>query len=97
MFNFCFELFKALINELDPEAAELEKEREELTKVKYIEKIHFGRYEIDTWYYSPYPEEYQKSKLFLCEYCLKYMKLESSYKYHLVKKTTFFLKIISSV
>lgn len=73
-----------LMNELDPEAAELEKEREELTKVKYIERIQLGKYEIDTWYFSPYPDVYGKEpKLFICEYCLKYMKNENSYKYHL--------------
>lgn len=44
-----------------------------------------GKYEIDTWYFSPYPDEYMKqSKLYICEYCLKYMKLESSFRYHLV-------------
>ena len=40
--------------------------------VKYIE---IGKHEIKTWYTAPYPEEYSKlSKLYLCEYCLKYMK-----------------------
>ena len=73
------------MNELDPETAELEKEREELTKVKYIEQIQLGKYEIDTWYFSPYPDDYGKApKLYICEYCLKYMKLESSYRYHIV-------------
>ncbi|RNA43804.1 histone acetyltransferase KAT8-like [Brachionus plicatilis] len=73
-----------LINDLDPTTAILEKEHEELTKVKYIDKIQFGKYEIDTWYFSPYPDEYGKqSKLFICEYCLKYMKLELTYRYHL--------------
>ncbi len=37
--------------------------------------IQFGRYEISTWYSSPYPHEYARlPKLFLCEFCLKYMK-----------------------
>ena len=46
-----------------------------------------GRYEIDTWYFSPYPEEYMKQpKLYICEFCLKYMKLETSYRYHLVRR-----------
>jgi hypothetical protein len=57
----------------------------QITKVKYIDKIQIGRYEIDAWYFSPYPEEYGKqSKLWICEYCLKYMKLEKSYRYHQV-------------
>lgn len=45
-----------------------------------------GKYEIDTWYFSPYPEEYGKQpKLWICEYCLKYMRLEKTYRYHMVK------------
>jgi len=53
--------------------------------VKYIDKVQVGKYEIDTWYFSPYPEEYGKqTKLWICEFCLKYMKLEKSYRYHLV-------------
>jgi hypothetical protein len=57
----------------------------QITKVKYIDKIQIGRYEIDAWYFSPYPEEYGKqSKLWICEFCLKYMRLERSYRYHQV-------------
>lgn len=38
-------------------------------------KIQFSQYEIVTWYSSPYPAEYARlSKLFICEFCLKYMK-----------------------
>ena len=40
-----------------------------------IKFIEIGQHEIQTWYMAPYPEEYsQLSKLYLCEYCLKYMK-----------------------
>eukprot|EP00091_Calanus_sinicus_P011783 TRINITY_DN2658_c0_g1_i5.p1 TRINITY_DN2658_c0_g1~~TRINITY_DN2658_c0_g1_i5.p1 ORF type:complete len:395 (-),score=133.85 TRINITY_DN2658_c0_g1_i5:58-1242(-) len=69
--------------EMDPTTAALEKEHEALTKVKYIDRIQIGRFEIDTWYFSPYPEEYGKCpKLWLCEFCLKYMRLEKTYRYH---------------
>ncbi|CAL1527616.1 unnamed protein product [Lymnaea stagnalis] len=69
--------------EMDPTTAALEKEHEAITKVKYIDKIQFGKYEIDAWYFSPYPEEYGKQpKLWICEFCLKYMKLEKSFRYH---------------
>ena len=51
--------------------------------MKYIDKIQIGKYEIDAWYFSPYPDEYGKqSKLWVCEFCLKYMKLEKSFRYH---------------
>ncbi|GFG39457.1 hypothetical protein Cfor_08406 [Coptotermes formosanus] len=69
---------------MDPTSVALEEEHEALTKVKYIDRIQIGRYEIDTWYFSPYPEEYGKqSKLWICEYCLKYMRLEKTFRYHM--------------
>merc|ERR1719232_2078404 len=72
--------------EMDPTTAALEKEHEALTKVKYIDRVQIGRFEIDTWYFSPYPEEYGKcSKLWICEYCLKYMKFEKTYRYHMTE------------
>eukprot|EP01133_Synstelium_polycarpum_P013681 gene13681-16113_t len=37
----------------------LEKEHEEITKIKNINVVELGRYEIDTWYFSPYPEEHK--------------------------------------
>ncbi|KAK3917416.1 Histone acetyltransferase KAT8 [Frankliniella fusca] len=75
--------------EMDPTTAALEKEHEAITKVKYIDRIQIGRYEIDTWYFSPYPDEYGKQpKLWICEYCLKYMRLEKTYRYHMQSECT---------
>ncbi|KAK4296575.1 hypothetical protein Pmani_030945 [Petrolisthes manimaculis] len=74
--------------DMDPTTAALEKEHEAITKVKYIDRIQIGRFEIDTWYFSPYPEEYGKvPKLYICQYCLKYMRLEKTYRYHLSECT----------
>lgn len=54
--------------------------------MKYVDRIQFGAWEIDTWYFSPYPDEYRKqSKLFICEYCLKYMRLVKTYVKHKVR------------
>nr|XP_016931740.1 males-absent on the first protein [Drosophila suzukii] len=70
--------------ELTASQAALEKEHESITKIKYIDKLQFGNYEIDTWYFSPFPEEYGKARiLYVCEYCLKYMRFRESYAYHL--------------
>ena len=45
--------------------------------------IDFGEYEIETWYSSPLPFEYSKlSKLYFCEYCLKYMKSKEAMLRH---------------
>lgn len=71
--------------EMDPTTAALEKEHEAITKVKYIDKLRIGKFEIDTWYFSPYPEEYGKvGTLYVCEYCLRYMRLEKTIRYHQV-------------
>lgn len=70
---------------MDPETAALEREHEALTRVKYITKIQIGKYEIDTWYFSQYPEKYAiEPKLYICEYCLKYMRFASSLQIHKV-------------
>ncbi|KAE8289416.1 Histone acetyltransferase KAT8 [Larimichthys crocea] len=70
--------------EMDPTTAALEKEHEAITKVKYVDKIQIGNFEIDAWYFSPFPEDYGKQpKLWICEYCLKYMKYEKTFRHHL--------------
>eukprot|EP00934_Nitzschia_sp_Nitz4_P008452 Nitzschia sp. Nitz4//scaffold76_size158648//130885//132553//NITZ4_002567-RA/size158648-augustus-gene-0.144-mRNA-1//1//CDS//3329557908//8442//frame0 len=68
----------------DPSLAELEREHEETTKVKNIEKIWMGNFEVECWYFSPYPDEYAHAEtLYVCEYCLKYMKKRSTFRKHL--------------
>ena len=48
--------------------------------------IEFGKYEIKTWYSAPYPQEYAlQPKLYLCEFCLKYMKSRTILKRHRAK------------
>lgn len=50
-----------------------------------IKTIAFGRYELDTWYHSPYPEEYARlGRLYMCEFCLKYMKSQTILRRHMV-------------
>jgi hypothetical protein len=40
--------------------------------VKNIQSVELGRHEVDTWYYSPYPEPFASChKLYICEYTLK--------------------------
>lgn len=69
---------------MDPAVQQFEREHEEATKIKNIQKIEFGSYEIDCWYFSPYPDEYSHDvdKLYICEKCLKYMKLYGTYASH---------------
>lgn len=72
--------------DVDPTTAALEHEREQATKVKNIQVVELGCYEMDTWYYSPYPEEFSKcTKLYLCEYCLKYFRKAKTLDRHKTK------------
>lgn len=76
-------LFKG---EEDTRLNALEKEHEEITKVKNVSVIELGRWEIDTWYFSPYPEEFAHcQKLYICEFCLKYMKKKKTLNRHKVR------------
>uniref|UniRef100_A0A3B3R081 histone acetyltransferase n=1 Tax=Paramormyrops kingsleyae TaxID=1676925 RepID=A0A3B3R081_9TELE len=50
---------------------------------RYPTVIDFGKYEIQTWYSSPYPPEYSRlHKLYLCEFCLKYMRSKNILQRH---------------
>lgn len=48
--------------------------------------IEMGKFDMEVWYQSPYPEEYASlPKLYLCEFCLRYMKTRTVLKRHLAK------------
>lgn len=54
-----------------------------------MQVVEFGRFEMDTWYYSPYPEPYaSQHKLFICEYSLKYFRKKRTLLRHLAKLET---------
>ncbi|EPQ57697.1 hypothetical protein GLOTRDRAFT_104867 [Gloeophyllum trabeum ATCC 11539] len=45
----------------------------EIARVKNLDKLQMGKYEIDAWYFSPYPQEYAHIPvLYICEFCLSY-------------------------
>lgn len=76
------------LDDFDAQTVELERDHhDEPIRVKNVEQIVIGKYEIDTWYFSPYPEEYVKDskKLHLCEFCLKYMKRARTLERHKAK------------
>ncbi|KAI8737857.1 histone acetyltransferase KAT7 isoform X1 [Biomphalaria glabrata] len=51
-----------------------------------IKKLELGCYEMNTWYSSPYPEEYARlPKIYLCEFCLKYMRTATILRRHMAK------------
>ncbi|KAG9324660.1 hypothetical protein KVV02_000337 [Mortierella alpina] len=56
---------------------------EEAPQVRNVEWILYAGYDIATWYYSPFPEEYEDcQRLFICEYCLKYIRQVENFINH---------------
>ena len=50
-----------------------------------LKMIEFGLYEIETWYPSPYPPDHTHlTKLYICEFCLKYFKSSLTLHKHAV-------------
>ena len=42
---------------------------------KNVDVLQLGAFEVDCWYRAPYPDEFTSdSRLFVCEFCLKYCK-----------------------
>lgn len=59
-----------------------------ITRMKNIECIELGRHRLKPWYFSPYPQELTVLPvLYLCEFCLKYLKSLKCLQRHLVRKT----------
>ena len=57
---------------------------EEATRFKTIFKVKFGKYYSETWYYSPYPDEYHDIEcLYYCEFCLSFFVHETELKRHI--------------
>ncbi|XP_043542627.1 histone acetyltransferase KAT5a [Chiloscyllium plagiosum] len=56
-----------------------------VTRMKNIECIELGRHRLKPWYFSPYPQELTSLPvLYLCEFCLKYLKSLKCLQRHLV-------------
>lgn len=48
-----------------------------------LAKIVIGQQEIESWYSAPYPEEYVRDgRIYLCEFCLSYVKSEYTLQRH---------------
>lgn len=61
-------------------------DRDHPVKVKNIQVVELGRWEMDTWYYAPYPEPYaSQARLYICEFSLKYFRKKRTLLRHLAK------------
>ena len=60
----------------------------EISRVRNLERIQMGKYEIEPWYFSPYPAEFVDSDLvYICEFCLSYFGSNTQFTRHRKKCT----------
>lgn len=63
-------------------------EQDTVTRMRNLEWIELGRYRIKPWYFSPYPQELASVPcVYICEFCLKYLKSFTCLRRHLAKCT----------
>ncbi|KAK5740781.1 Histone acetyltransferase [Elasticomyces elasticus] len=62
----------------------------EISRVRNLERIQMGPYEIEPWYFSPYPAECTDCDLvYICEFCLCYFGNTTQFGRHRKKCTLF--------
>ncbi len=45
----------------------------EISRIRNISKVQFGKYDLYPWYFSPYPEAFSiEDVIYICEFCLGY-------------------------
>ncbi|KXS20600.1 hypothetical protein M427DRAFT_151894 [Gonapodya prolifera JEL478] len=56
--------------------------------MKNVQRVQLGRWEMDAWYFSPYPEEFTNlPMLYLCPFCLEYFPQPRQFERHRAKCT----------
>ncbi|KAL1501032.1 hypothetical protein ABEB36_006437 [Hypothenemus hampei] len=85
--NFVPEYDLKLFRDAQALASEkIEEELKMLPSTKGTKTIEMGKFEMEVWYQSPYPEDYARiPKLYICEYCLRYMKSRTILERHVMK------------
>ncbi|KKA28304.1 hypothetical protein TD95_003009 [Thielaviopsis punctulata] len=55
----------------------------EVSRIRNISQVQFGKFDLYPWYFSPYPEVYsQEDRIFICEMCLSYFADDFSFGRH---------------
>ncbi|KAI5457188.1 histone acetyltransferase [Mariannaea sp. PMI_226] len=55
----------------------------EVSRIRNISKVQFGKYDLYPWYFSPYPEIFSlEDVIYLCEFCLGYFGDEKAFSRH---------------
>ncbi|CAJ0565237.1 unnamed protein product, partial [Mesorhabditis spiculigera] len=72
------------LEDSDEVELKIKNQHEQRTKIKNITHVQFGEWELETWYYSPYPERMQLDKqLYVCDMCFYYTNERKNMKAHL--------------
>ncbi|KAH6614140.1 histone acetyltransferase ESA1 [Boeremia exigua] len=60
----------------------------EISRVRNLEKVQMGKFEIEPWYFSPYPIDFIDSDIvYICEFCLSYYGEQTQFERHRAKCT----------
>lgn len=60
----------------------------EISRVRNLSRIQMGQYEMEPWYFSPYPIEFtEEDMIYICEFCLSYYGEERQFERHRQKCT----------
>ncbi|TPX15028.1 uncharacterized protein E0L32_004858 [Thyridium curvatum] len=60
----------------------------EVSRIRNISKVQFGKYDLYPWYFSPYPEAFNaEDMIYICEFCLGYYGDIKSFTRHRQKCT----------
>lgn len=60
----------------------------EVSRVKNFDRIQIGKYQVEAWYFSPWPIELTSSELlYICEFCFSFFGSEKQYTRHKSKCT----------
>lgn len=60
----------------------------EISRVRNLSRVQMGEYEIEPWYFSPYPADFTESDMvYICETCLSYFGSPLQFKRHRSKCT----------
>ncbi|KAI9789984.1 MAG: Histone acetyltransferase [Peltula sp. TS41687] len=60
----------------------------EISRVRNLSRIQMGQFEMEPWYFSPYPIEFtEEDEIYICEFCLSYHGEERQFERHRQKCT----------
>lgn len=60
----------------------------EISRVRNLDTIQMGKFEVEPWYFSPYPIDFVDSEMvYICEFCLSYYGEQYSFERHRAKCT----------